>query len=77
MEVIKKRQKATSNDVMVCLDSVDGLGDFVELERLIGVEEDDLAVQNELRNIMLGLGMDGKDRVLKGYDVLMWEKGRG
>jgi len=62
---------------MVCLDSVDGLGDFVELERLIGVEEDDLAVQNELRNIMLGLGMDGKDRVLKGYDVLMWEKGRG
>lgn len=33
-DVSKTRQAGKLNDVEVCIDSVEGLGDFMELERL-------------------------------------------
>lgn len=73
VRIRKTRRTAKYNNLEICLDDVDGLGTFVEVEKLANDEADVDAIQSELWNILLELGVDSEDRVHKGYDTLMHE----
>ena len=70
-DMSKIRQTGKLNDVEVCIDSVEGLGDFMELERLAGEDTDHAAITDDLWRIMARLGIHRDDEVTDGYDILM------
>ena len=73
--VIKKqRRTAKYNDLEICMDSVAGLGDFVEIEKLADDNADVDKIQLELWSILNKLGITNSARVHKGYDTLMHEQ---
>ncbi len=72
VEVHKKRLKTNYKDYEICVDEVDGLGSFIEIEKMS--EEDGLKIQDELFEFLQTLGVSKENRVLKGYDSLIWEK---
>ncbi|MFZ3011625.1 MAG: class IV adenylate cyclase [Minisyncoccia bacterium] len=72
VEVHKKRQRGKYSDYEICLDEVEGLGFFIEVEKMS--EEDGEKVQNELFDFLKKLGIEDEDRVLIGYDSLVWLK---
>lgn len=72
VEVHKKRQRGKYKDYEICLDEVEGLGFFIEVEKIS--DEDGEKVQRELFDFLKQLGVKDKDRVLIGYDSLMWLK---
>ena len=73
IHIHKSRQIAKYHDLELCLDEVDELGTFVEVEKLAEAEADVDAIQTELWNLLLELGVDPDDRTHKGYDILMHE----
>lgn len=70
-QVKKQRQKIKYNDLQICLDNVEGLGDFIEVEKITSDDEDSDIIQNELFNFLESLGVGKRDRVFDGYDVLL------
>ena len=71
-DLSKTRRTGKLNDVEVCIDSVEGLGDFMELERLAGENADPAAIVNGLWREMAELGITSRhDEVTDGYDILM------
>jgi adenylate cyclase class 2 len=72
VEVHKKRQRGKYGDYEICLDEVEGLGFFIEVEKMS--DEDGEKVQNELFDFLKKLGIEDEDRVLIGYDSLVWLK---
>lgn len=70
-DLTKTRQKAKVGDIEICIDHIDGLGDFVEAEKLTGDEVDYEAVIKELWSVLTALGASRSDEVTDGYDVLM------
>lgn len=70
-EVKKIRQKGVLGDVEICIDSVEGLGDFIELEKLTTDDANYNEVATLLWGIFHDLGISRKDQVVLGYDVLM------
>ena len=71
--VNKQRQKTKYKGLEICLDSVEGLGDFIEVEKLSEAGDGDI-VQAELFNFLQILGITKKDQVFEGYDVLAARK---
>jgi len=71
VRVRKERQQGEWRGCHVCVDRVDGLGDFIELEKLTD-EEKDLEIQDELAALLAELGAG--ERVTKGYDTLVLER---
>ncbi len=70
-DLTKTRRKAYIGDIEVCLDHIDELGDFIELEKLTTEETDYDAVIKELWVIFASFGITKDDEVTDGYDVLM------
>jgi len=56
---------------VICLDEVEGLGSFIEVEKTSA--EDGEAIQEELFNFLESLGVKREDRVFKGYDTLKYD----
>lgn len=73
-DLTKTRQKAQMGDIEICLDTVDGLGDFIEAEKLVADDAEYQAVIDELWAQFDNIGIDRKDEVTDGYDVLMNKK---
>ena len=71
VDLTKTREKTHIDDMEVCLDSVDELGDFIEIEKLTDDDADYQAVADELWLILEGLGVSRKDEVTEGYDTLI------
>ena len=70
---IEKSRKATNyNGVAICIDSVTGLGDFIELEKQDNRPPD--VVRRELLDCADALGLKPVDEVKEGYDILMLRK---
>lgn len=69
----KTRQVAKYKHYEICIDEIDGLGCFVEIEELAEDDADVDKVQNNLWTILQQLGVSKDDRVHKGYDDLMHE----
>lgn len=72
VKVSKKRIKCKYNGLEICLDEVDRLGSFIEVEKLT-LEEDSLKVQKELFEFLETLGIKKDNQVFKGYDTLIYE----
>ena len=73
VQVIKKRQIAHYKDIEICLDEVEGLGTFIELEKIVPENEAE-KTQQELYALLAQLEVIESDIVRKGYDILMLEK---
>ena len=69
----KKRRIAKYNDLELCLDEIEQLGIFVEVEKLASNKADVDAIQAELWMLLTKLGVQATERVYKGYDTLMHE----
>ena len=70
-DLTKTRQKAKIGDIEICLDIVDGLGTFIEAEKLTTDDADYDSVLRELWAIFESLGIRHEDEIVDGYDVLM------
>jgi adenylate cyclase class 2 len=71
VEVKKVRQKGKIDKVEICLDKIEGLGTFIELEKLMAIDSNVELVQTELFELLKELGINDSDRVNQGYDTLM------
>jgi len=72
-QVNKLRRKCKYDVFEICVDEVEGLGDFIEVEKL-STGEDSAAVQKELFELLESLGVAKTDQVWDGYDVLMYNQ---
>jgi len=75
VQVHKTRIKGTYAEYEICLDEVEGLGSYIEVEKMS--DEDGEKVQNELFDFLQTLGVSKEDRVFNGYDTLIWMKNNG
>lgn len=73
-DLTKTRQKAMMGDIAICLDTVEGLGTFIEAEKLTADDADYDSVLRELWAVFESLGINHEDEVVDGYDVLMNKK---
>ncbi len=73
VEVKKIRQKGRFKDYEICLDTVEKLGSFVELEKLTGDDADPAAVKEELFQALESLGLSRDDEELRGYDTQVFQ----
>ncbi|MFA5933235.1 MAG: class IV adenylate cyclase [Microgenomates group bacterium] len=71
IRVNKIRQHAKFRDFTICLDTVEGLGSFIEVEKISDGNSQE--IMNELMEFLLSLDIKVEDRVTKGYDTLMIE----
>src|SRR3989338_5867600 len=72
VEVKKTRKKGTLGEYEVCLDRVEKLGDYLELEKLTDDNIDAKEVRKEFLEILTPLGLSEKDEEKTGYGTLMW-----
>lgn len=70
-DLTKTRQKANTGNIEICVDTIEGLGDFIEVERLTDEDADYDAVASELWELLERLGVRREDNVTDGYDILM------
>ncbi len=73
VRTIKKRQTAEHDGYEICIDAIEGLGSFIELEKM-GEQEDAPRIQREMMDFLASLGVPADALVHKGYDILMLEK---
>lgn len=71
--VNKTRIKGKYKDLEICLDEVEQLGSFIEVEKM--VEEGNAeTIQSELWQFLESIGVDKKEQVTDGYDILIKKK---
>lgn len=70
VEVEKERRTANYRGIVFCLDEVVGLGTFIELEKIMAMDTDVVAVQDELFDFLEEFGVSKSDQVAQGYDTL-------
>lgn len=73
VRVVKKRQSAKHEGYEICIDEIEDLGFFIELEK-IAEEKDAAQIQKEMSAFLATLGILPEDQVKKGYDILMLER---
>lgn len=73
VHVHKIRRTGECEGFHVCIDSIEGLGDFIELEQMAQESEAE-AIQTRMRSFLSSLRIPSHDEVTKGYDILMIEK---
>lgn len=67
-KVIKVRKTAYYNDIEICIDEVEKLGAFIEVEKMSDENVD--KVRQELHEFLFSLTVSTDDEVRKGYDIL-------
>jgi len=70
-EVVKKRDMYILNDILICIDRVEDVGHFVELEKR-GIDKVKVKVENELFNLAKKIGISRFES--KSYLELKLEK---
>ncbi len=73
VRVNKKRTESKLGGMTVCIDEVEDLGSFIEVERL-SYGDDHENIQSQLSDFLQTLGVGADDRITKGYDTLIYEK---
>ena len=75
--VEKKRIKTIFNDMEIVLDLVEGLGEFIEVEKIVKTPDPEarIKIQEELFSFLNDLGITKEDQVVDGkYDIMLFEK---
>ena len=75
--IIKTRRTAHVGEYEVCIDEVEGLGSFIEVEKLLEHEEDTEPTLSEMRDLLATLGVATEDIGVKRYDVQVLEREYG
>ena len=73
MGVNKVRRKCQWRDYEICLDEVEGLGTFIEIEQKTETE-DGKATTEKISEFLQSLGINKIDHVHQGYDTLIFNK---
>ena len=73
VRINKTRTITHYNGCEICIDEVEDLGVFIEMERL-SEEGDAEKIQEELFSFFESIGIERSDRVIFGYDILMLQK---
>ena len=71
-KVIKVRQTTHVKDFEICIDEVEGMGSFIEVEKMSEGDVD--LIRKDLNEFIISLGVSLEDEVKKGYDILSIEK---
>ncbi|MEU8311304.1 CYTH domain-containing protein [Micromonospora sp. NPDC049033] len=71
VRIVKQRRTGDWDGATVCVDVVDGLGAFVEVERVVSSQRSGEQVQHELDAMIRSLGVPVL-RVVDTYDTLIW-----
>jgi adenylate cyclase class 2 len=58
VRIVKVRRTASVDDVMLCVDELEGVGVFLELERMVRGDIPGEAVQAELSRFVASLGVE-------------------
>lgn len=66
--ITKTRREGTLKDYSICIDNVDKLGSFIELEKMTDQDAD--TVQKEMMEFLGSIGIVG-EQIHDGYDILM------
>ena len=74
IEVKKIRRKGTLGAYNVCLDEVEQLGNYMEIEKMAQEDADPDAVRKELYNALEGLGFSRSDEETRGYDTQVHQR---
>ena len=75
--VDKKRTKTKYKDMVIELDEVKDLGEFIEVEKIVTNEnpEERKNIQKELCDFLETLGVAKEDLLVNAkYDIMLWEK---
>lgn len=72
VEVNKRRRYTKYKDCNICIDQVERLGDFIELELLVD-EKNDVNYEEALLNIAKELNIDTNSRINSHYDTMISE----
>lgn len=78
--VDKKRIKTKFKDMVIELDEVKGLGEFIEVEKIVTHTDPEKRkkIQNELCDFLGMLGIAKKDLLVNAkYDIMLFEKQKG
>ena len=70
----KVREEGVLDDMHICLDQVEGLGAFVEIERMVTSHDEIEKAREQSLVFLTGLGITEKDLQTVGYDILQWQK---
>jgi adenylate cyclase class 2 len=70
VRIVKMRRTGTLGDLILCVDELDGLGVFLEVERMVPDSVPGEAVQAELSLFVESLGIDAQ-QTGQTYDVLV------
>ena len=70
VRIVKARRTAELDDLSLCLDEVEGLGAFLEIERMVAAPVPGELVQAELAEFVAGLGIEA-ERTEETYDSLV------
>lgn len=73
IEVIKTRRKGKLGEYEICLDTVEKLGDYVELEKLTNDNADPQKIREELFTALESLGLSRNDEETRGYDTQIYQ----
>jgi adenylate cyclase, class 2 len=75
VRVNKTRVTTAYNGCEICIDEVENLGSFIEVEKMVDdTNVDAEKIQTELFEFLKTLGIAVEDRVRVGYDILMLQK---
>ena len=74
IKVNKKRIKCNYKNYEICLDEVEELGKFIEVEKI--TDEEPSKIQEELFIFLESLGVKKEDQVFQGYDTLIYNRNR-
>ncbi len=73
VEVKKTRRKGKFHGYEICLDEVERLGNFVELEKLAEDNADPAEVQEDLFQTLERLSLSRKNQETRGYDTQVFQ----
>ncbi len=75
--VKKERVETKVGHYNICLDRVDNIGSFLELEMLVPDDNMRDDIQVDMFSFLKGFGVHHEDRVLVGYDTMIHSLGLG
>ncbi len=70
----KTRSHSAYKDWDICIDDVEDLGSFIEIEHLVHEGEDEKLIQSEMLDFLRALGIEENDLRAQRYDIAMLEK---
>ena len=73
VEVKKIRRKGKLGEYEICLDEVEELGNYVELEKMTADDANPDEVHEELFKVLGDLGLSRTDEETRGYDTQIYQ----